>query len=171
MGSVKKVIIGLAIFGLLSMIGLAAALSFLALRTLKPEKVDHGLQRELSALGVTVGKSTQAEVVARFGAPEQERQETLSTVLAYPSRGLLVRMGKQSGVLEWVEFTSGEFATAKGIKVGATYQSLVDTYGLPSSVTPLSGSTRVRYQFGLAYMLEFTLNKENQVTRVAFFKA
>jgi hypothetical protein len=167
----KRIVAVLAIIGFLSLVAGAAGVGYFSLKTFKPEKVDTGLQQELSAPGVVLGKSTRDEVVARFGPPEQERQETLSTVLEYPSKKLLLRVDKASGLLGWVEYSSGVLATAKGIKVGSTYDAVVEAYGLPATVTPLSGGARVRYQFGMAYILEFLLDKSQRVTRIAFFKA
>jgi hypothetical protein len=167
----RRIVAVLAVVGFLSLAVMAAGGAYLVLKTYKPEKVDKGLQQELSALGVTLGQSTREQVIARFGPPEKERDETLSTVLDYPSQKLLCRIDKRTGTLEWIEYSSPQLATAKGLKVGATYSAIVDTYGVPTSVTPLSTGTRVRYQFGMAFVLEFSLNQSQHVTQIILFKA
>jgi len=165
----RVIVSAFAVFGMLCLVAGIAALGYMAVKTVKPEKVNKGLQQELSALGLTLGAATRAEVVARFGEPEQERQETLSQVLEYPSRGLLVRLNRTTGTLNWYEFTSAAFATARGVQVGATYQQILDAYGTTPYVTPLTGGTRVRYHYGVAYVLEFLLNKEGKLTKVSFY--
>lgn len=165
----RRILVSLAIIGILSVLGVMAVAGFLAVRTLRPELVDAGLRQELARVGL--GEATRDTLTARYGQPEQERDETLSTVLAYPSGGLLLRVGKTSGALEWFETTSTIFATEKGIKLGSTYEQILDAYGKPQSVTPLTGGTRVRYQYGMVYMLEFWLVRGGGVERIVFFKA
>ena len=165
----KRIVAAFAAFGLLCLLGTIVAVGYMAVRTLKPETVNKGLQRELTALGLTVNEATLADVVARFGPPERTREETLSQVLEYPSKGLLLRVNKTSGKMDWYEFTSPAFATAGGVRVGATFQQIRDVYGPTRYVTQLSTGTRVRYHYGVAYVLEFQLNTDGKLTKVAFF--
>ncbi|HYF92076.1 MAG TPA: hypothetical protein VD969_07500 [Symbiobacteriaceae bacterium] len=165
----KKLLWVLAGFGLICLIGSVAAGVFLAVKTLRPELLDSGLQEEMGALGVTVGTSTEVELIARFGEPQQRKQETLSTVYLYHSKGLLFRVDKQTGKLLWYEVTSSEYATARGIRLGATYDQILDAYGATNYVALLPTGTRLRYKYGTAFFLEFWLNKAGRLDRFAFY--
>lgn len=123
----------------------------------------------MGVLGVTVGTSAAEDLAARFGPPEQTKQETLSTIYLYSSQGLLFRVDKQTGKLVWYEITSKQFATARGIHVGATYDDILNAYGTTEYVTLMPTGTRVRYRYGTAFFLEFWLNKAGKIERIAFF--
>lgn len=165
----KKVLWVLAGFGLLCVIGAVTAVVLFGIRMLKPELIDTGLQKEMSALGVTLGTATEADLVARFGPAQQIKQETLSTVHVYTDRGLLFRMDKQSGKLIWQEISSPDHTTARAIRLGSTYDQILNAYGATEYVTLLPSGTRVRYKYGTAFFLEFWLNKANRVEKIAFY--
>ncbi|HWI65254.1 MAG TPA: hypothetical protein VNT75_25770 [Symbiobacteriaceae bacterium] len=165
----KKLLWVLASFGLLCLVGAVAAAVLLAVRTLKPDLVDTGLQKEMAALGVTVGTATEADLIARFGPPPQTKQETLSTVYVYGEKGLLFRIDKKTGKLIWYEITSASHATAGGIRLGSTYDEILDVYGTTKYVTLMPTGTRVRYKYGTAFFLEFWLNKAQKVEKIAFY--
>jgi len=167
----KKLLWVLAGFGALCLVGAITAGVLFGLRMLKPELVDDGLQKEMGALGVTVGTSTAEDLAARFGPPEQTKQETLSTVYLYGTKGLLFRVDKQTGKLVWYEITSRQYATARAIRVGATYDEILNAYGSTEYVTLMPTGTRIRYRYGTAFFLEFWLNKAGKVERIAFFHA
>lgn len=165
----KKLLWVFAVLGLLSLLGAIAGVVFFAVRTLKPDLIDTGLQKEMSALGVTLGTATAEDLTARFGAPQQTKQESLSTVYLYSTKGLLFRIDKKTGKLIWYEITAKEYATAKGIKVGATYDDVLDAYGATKYVTLLPSGTRVRYKYGTAFFMEFWLSKVGRVEKIALY--
>ncbi|HYF80893.1 MAG TPA: hypothetical protein VD973_27595 [Symbiobacteriaceae bacterium] len=165
----KKVLWVLAGFGLLCLIGTVAAVAFFGLRMLKPELIDTGLQKEMSALGVTLGAATEADLYARFGPAPQVKQETLSTVHIYPDQGLLFRVDRKSGKLIWQEISAKAHATARGIRLGDAYDQILNAYGNTEYVTLLPSGTRVRYKYGTAFFLEFWLDKAQRVEKIAFY--
>lgn len=165
----KKVLWVLAGFGLLCLVGAVVAVVFLGIRMLKPEIVDTGLQNEMRALGVTLGTATEADLVAHFGPAQQIKQETLSTVHVYSDQGLLFRIDKKSGRLIWQEITSKAHATARGIRLGSTYDEILNAYGATEYVALLPAGTRVRYKYGTAFFLEFWLDKTQRVDKISFY--
>jgi|GEM_PF-4135029 len=167
----KRILAILAAIGLLAVLGGAVLVAYIAVGTVKPDLVNHDLRREFAFAGLTVGESTMQDVLATFGVPQREYREPLSLRYEYPSKGLLLRIGVASGRVEWYEFSSSQYATAKGVKVGAPFTAVTDAYGKPSSVTPLASGTRVRYHYGIAYTLEFWLDRDGKLARVAFFKS
>jgi hypothetical protein len=166
----KKLLVALAVFGVLCLLGGAAAVGYLALHTLKPDLVDKGLQKEMGIAGLTMGASTEQDLLAKYGEPDERKDETLNHVYVYEERGLLFRIDRASGKLEWVQVTGPDVATAKGIKVGATYDQILDAYGPTNSVALLPTGTRVRYKYGMAYVLEFMLDQSRHITKISFYK-
>lgn len=166
----KKILIGAGLFLLVTVLAAIGAASYMAVKALRPELLQPDLKQEFSVLGLTVGKSNREELLARYGPPARQREETAALVFEYPGKGALFRFDRASGQLIWYEFTSPEFRTGKGITVGATQVEIETAYGRPTRVTPLRSGTRIRYHFGIAYALEFMLDTSGRLTRVTFFK-
>ena len=163
----KGLLVGLSVLLLLAIAGVA----IVVMNMVKPELARPELRHEFTIGGLTIGKSTKEEMVARYGAPAREIVSTRSTTYEYPDLGLILQIGNATGKLDWYEITSDQFATSKGITVGATLEQIKLAYKKPTEVTPLDGQTRVRYFFGIAYALEFWLNNEGKATRILFFQA
>lgn len=163
----KRVLLGA---GLAILLSLMLGGGYLGVSLLRPELFRADLRREFSLYDLTLGESTQHQVKANLGEPHRERHESLSILYEYPSLGLSLRIGQLSGVLEWYEVRSDQFTTARGVRVGNSMTTITAAYGKPTEVTALPDAARVRYIFGIAYVLEFWLNNRQQVERIAFYR-
>lgn len=161
---IRRLVLGLTLLALLGAGLLLAAL-------FRPELFDSGLRQELSFTGATLGQSSRADLLARFGPPDQERQESLSAVLQFHEAGLLLRIDHATDRLLWCEVTGPRFATARGVRIGSTQAQVLSAYGRPSEVALLREGARLRYRFGLVYTLEFWLDRQQRVERIAFYRA
>ncbi len=159
----------LLLLGVLILLG-ALALAYLATAMMKPELLRPEIRREFTIAGLAVGKATRQELIALHGPPEREVAERRTTVYRYPSRGLAFRMENETGQLIWYELRSPDYATGQGITVGASFDQIRAAYGKPTEVTPTPGGARVRYTYGMAYVLEFRLGPDMRVRSVTFFR-
>jgi hypothetical protein len=156
--------------GLTMLLCLILGGGYLSVSLLRPELVRPDLRREFSLYQLTLGESTESQVRDHLGEPDRERRESLSILYEYASLDLSLRLGLDSGVLEWYEIRSDQFATARGVRVGDRFTAITEAYGKPTEVTPLPDSSRVRYIFGMVYVLEFWLDNLQRVERIAFYR-
>lgn len=166
-----KVLKGLLVGGAVILLLAITGAVLLVVDMKRPELARPDLRHEFTVGGLTIGESTKEDMLARYGPPGREIVATRSTTYEYPDLGLILQIGNQSGRLDWYEITSSQFATSKGITVGATLDQIKLAYRDPTEVTPLDGETRVRYFFGVAYALEFWLDSGGRATRIVFFQA
>jgi hypothetical protein len=152
----------------LILIGLLAA-GWFAVKIMRPEWLSRTLRAELAALPVGLGQADEAAVRASFGRPTTERRGADSFMLQYP--GISLRLAEPGMKLQWVEVTSADRATGKGVRVGYPWLELMSRYGRADEVTPFKDGFRYRYRWGMRYTLDFWVNNLGQITKYQFWLA
>ncbi len=150
---------------------LVGTLGLLALRLFQPALFDPALRREFAVTGLAVGQATRAEMLARFGDPVREMQESAAAVYEYPAQGLLLRIDSATGRLIWYEITTPAFPTGRGVRVGASLSEIRAAYGSGGVLARFTGRARLRFAYGTAYALEFWLGEQDRLKRIVFYQA
>jgi hypothetical protein len=156
------VLLGLFLTGLL-------VAGWFAVKIMRPEWLSPTLRAELAALPAGLGQADEAAVRASFGRPTSERSGPDSLMLQYP--GISLRLAEPGMKLQWVEVTSADRATGRGVRVGFPWLELMSRYGRADEVTPFKDGFRYRYRWGMRYTLDFWVDSMGRVARYQFWMA
>jgi hypothetical protein len=136
-----------------------------------PDLVYSSLDAEKSATGLVVGLTNTNQMKEYHGQPTRTVQEQLTTKYEYNSTGVLYRLDRTTGVLNWVEFTGSTYHTGKGIRVGDSFDAVLQAYGKPANQIDIGERTLLRYSFGVKYSLEFWMSATAHVEKVVFYSS